>query len=483
MGFFGNLFGSAPRDKAATPAVRPDVRARFDAAESTDDARHWANADYLSLDGALTPWVRRKMRNRARYERNSNSYLAGITETIAVDLVGTGPRLQLDAGDEAADRVIERRFFDDMWRIDLPGKLRTMRQSKLIDGEAFAQFITNPKLDGVQLDLRLIEAEMIATPPGIYQFAVTPEGSVVDGMEFDAVGNVSAYLVLKYHPGSNWFQSSFDFTRVDASKIVHWFSAQRPQQHRGISEVAPALRLFANMRRYTEATIAAAEIAADMAAFIHSNSPAAEVDEVDPFQSVEIEKRTLTTLPEGWSVSQLKAEQPVSTYSQFKREIVSEIGRALNLPFNISALDSSSYNYASGRMDAGIYHATQRVARDELERVLLDRLFCEWADEAALLPGYIPEGLPPISEWRWSWVWDGREHVDPSKEAQAIETRLRTNTTTLAAEYAKAGKNWETELRQRAAEVSLARELGLPELSMMQQQPQQPQPASENAAP
>jgi capsid protein len=77
-------------------------------------------------------------------------------------------------------------------------------------------------------------------------------------------------------------------------------------------------------------------------------------------------------------------------------------------------------------------------------------------------------------------VWDGREHVDPAKEANAIETRLRTNTTTLSAEYAKAGKNWETELRQRAAEVTLARELGLPEII---QQPQQPQPSPEDAAP
>jgi capsid protein len=82
-------------------------------------------------------------------------------------------------------------------------------------------------------------------------------------------------------------------------------------------------------------------------------------------------------------------------------------------------------------------------------------------DEAALL-GIIPANLPPVVEWNWSWVWDGNEHVDPSKEASAAETRLRTNTTTLAHEYSKQGKNWETELRQRAAELNLARELGLP---------------------
>ena len=39
------------------------------------------------------------------------------------------------------------------------------------------------------------------------------------------------------------------------------------------------------------------------------------------------------------------------------------------------------------------------------------------------------------------WFWDGHEHVDPSKEATAQEKRLANNTTTLAAEYAKQGKD------------------------------------------
>lgn len=36
-----------------------------------------------------------------------------------------------------------------------------------------------------------------------------------------------------------------------------------------------------------------------------------------------------------------------------------------------------------------------------------------------------------------------------------------SNTTVSAEEYAKCGKDWQTELRQRAREVALARELGL----------------------
>jgi hypothetical protein len=41
---------------------------------------------------------------------------------------------------------------------------------------------------------------------------------------------------------------------------------------------------------------------------------------------------------------------------------------------------------------------------------------------------------------------------------------LQNHTTTLAYEYAQQGRDWESELRQRAKEVALMNELGLPVL-------------------
>ena len=66
-----------------------------------------------------------------------------------------------------------------------------------------------------------------------------------------------------------------------------------------------------------------------------------------------------------------------------------------------------------------------------------------------------------LCDCRHVWFWDGQEHVDPAKEATAQQKRLESNTTTLASEYAKQGKDWETELRQRAREKSLMKELGI----------------------
>ena len=90
--------------------VRPArvVRGRYDAAQTTsDNERHWANADFLAADAANSPEVRRALRCRARYEVANNSYAKGIVLTLANDVVGTGPRLQMLARDPAVNQTVE----------------------------------------------------------------------------------------------------------------------------------------------------------------------------------------------------------------------------------------------------------------------------------------------------------------------------------------------------------------------------------------
>ena len=135
------------------------------------------------------------------------------------------------------------------------------------------------------------------------------------------------------------------------------------------------------------------------------------------------------------------------------------------MPYNIAAGDSSGYNYASGRMDHQVYYKSIRVEQESIGRNVLDRIFAEWLAEAVLISGLIPARFRSVLATTTVpphiWFFDGTEHVDPAKEATAQQTRLASNTTTLAAEYAKQGKDWEPEVRQRAKEINLLRELGI----------------------
>jgi capsid protein len=333
-----------------------------------------------------------------------------------------------------------------------------MRMAKATDGEAFAILGVNQKLKAPgTLDVLLVEADRVATP--VAKLSVP---GIVDGIQFDRAENPVQYFVLRGHPGGDGLIDSIsdEYIVYDAEAMIHWFRPDRPEQHRGVPEITPALPLFAQLRRYTLAVLAAAETAADFAAVLYTDAPAnGEAAAVEPMDVVALEKRMATTLPDGWKLGQIKAEQPGTTYGEFKRELLNEIARCLNMPFNVAAGNSSGYNYASGRLDHQTYFKSIRVEQAACNALVLDRIFAAWlaelvsSGEMAFLRG---QPIPPHQ-----WFWDGVEHVDPAKEASAQATRLGSHTTTLAAEYARQGKDWETELRQRAKERQLMDELGL----------------------
>lgn len=289
------------------------VRARYDAAANNDDnRRHWANADGLSANSANSPEVRRVLRNRARYEVANNSYARGIVLTLAHDVVGTGPRLQLLTPDPEANNRIEREFQRWAKAIRLPETLRTMRFARAEDGETFAILTSNPLLPtSVKLNLRLVEADQVTTPD------LNPlQPSAVDGIVFDEAGNPIQYHVLREHPGDGRLVGTIlDYDRLPADAVIHWFRTDRPGQARGVPDIMPALPLFAQLRRYTLAVIAAAETAADFAGILYTDAPAnGEADSAEPFEPIELEKRALLTMPGGWKMSQMEAEQPCSNY-------------------------------------------------------------------------------------------------------------------------------------------------------------------------
>jgi capsid protein len=268
--------------------------------------------------------------------------------------------------------------------------------------------------------------------------------------------------VLRAHPGSLFGLPTAEFDRVPASGMVHVFRVDRPGQSRGIPELTPALPLFAQLRRYTLAVLGAAETAADFAGILYTDAPAAgEAESIEPMDTVELESRALVTMPAGWKMGQVDAKQPSTTYGEFKREILNEIARCLNMPFNVAAGNSASYNYASGRLDHQTYFKAIRVERSEFETRVLDRILNEWLREASRALDVVPAALRDAMSVPHAWFWDGHEHVDPAKEATAQSTRLASHTTTLAAEYARMGLDWEDQIRQRAKEIELMDELGL----------------------
>ena len=421
----------------------------YDSARTTDDnARHWQWANSLSAKAANSPGVRRKLRNRSRYEVANNSYAKGIVSTLANDTIGTGPRLQVTTDRREIASLIEAAF--DQWSHDvsLPDKLRTIRSASAVDGESFL-ILKSFKRRGVRLGLDLIEADQVCAS---WEFDAL--NSFGDGIEYDSDGNPTKYRVVFNRDEP--LRHPLNAQEIRAESVVHYFRHDRPGQLRGIPELLPALPLFAQLRRYTLSVLTASEQAAAMAGVLHTDtSPNVEPANVEPMDTIDIERGMLTTVPAGWRMSQMRAEQPTTSYAEFKHEILNEIARCLNMPFNIAAGNSAGYNYASGRLDHQTYFKSVRVEQHRIETIILSRIFEQWYREFRDVVKAAPVRIKP------HWFWDGHEHVDPAKEASAQATRLANHTTTYADEYARRGLDWEQQLRQRSKELELMATLGL----------------------
>lgn len=453
----------APKDKP------PTIVARYDSARTdTSNERYWINADANSPNVANNKEDREKISRRARYERKNNGYAKSLVATVAADTIGTGPRPQVTLGPDRPTefaRKIEAAWCS--WACDpivsLTDKLLLMEEGEVVDGESFGILRTNPGIrHPVKLDLQVIEPEMVYDPNAPFN---DPER--IDGIRFDAFGNPVSYAILREHPGDlNFMTVKPDVTYIEAANVLHWFRPSRAGEARGVSNLTSALDKFAQVRRFEKAVLTAAETAAVLSAILKTNLMPGDYENDDDtapvmWEKIPLEPGTMLTAPEGWEAYQMKAEQPVSTFGDFKGEQLDSAGRAVQAPSNVVRGHSRDYNFASGRLDYVIWHRAIRIRRYRLRIRVLDRLFRAFMADAMIRPNVLPANLPPLEEWSWSWHWDGFESIDPVKDATADQIELQTGLATYKQKLAERGIDVEEHFEEMAREQKMAKSLGL----------------------
>lgn len=445
-----SLFGLArsPRER---------LNARWEVA-SPARARLFPGADAYSADAALIPAVRKAMRERCRTQVQNDPVADGIVDTAANDLVGSGPRLQvLIDGDADADKI------ESVWEewadeINLAETLRVMRRARATDGESLGVLVSNDSLTHpVKLEVKLVETEQLHDPNPA---ALMSPSSMTDGILLDALGHPSMYRFLRSHPGDSLRLDPLAYEDVPAKYVLHYFKRSRAGQHRGVPDIAPALIRFAHLNRFIMATLTAAEFAASNAGVVRTNAaPVDGAESLNALEELELDRNTYTVLPEGWGIEQVRPEHPATTYKEFRREVLSDIARCLQMPLNVAILNSSGFNFSSGKLDHLVYHRAVGIERQRMAALVLEPLFAMFMSEAVLVEGLLPQVGRVRGRLKHRWVWPGIGAIDPLKEAQAQQARLSAGVTTLAREFSDAGLDWRDELDQRMQEIAARKRL------------------------
>jgi capsid protein len=412
------------------------LRAKYDAAQTTpENEALWASADRLSADAATSASVRKRIRERSRYEAANSSFYAAALETDAAAMIGPGPSKRFFFGDEEVDRTARDLFRAYARRSHMGRKLQLMRKAALRDGEVVGIRYRNQTLppQGVQTDVMVVECDRLSAP-----YDAVNERRNVDGVLLNADGDPIRYQILDRHPGADeiWDLGLFgEFSTHEAADVIHYFLADRPGQHRGLPAVTPCLSLFAQFRRYKLAVLTAAETAANLAAvlkldatvlstMLDANPDLTSSDLIlGQDELFDLVRGSMPAIPAGYSIDQLKAEQPTTTLEMFERVLLREIGRCFGQTYAVLVGDSSNANMSSGNLDERRWWSYLESQRAIFDETVIDRWTEWWWAEQRLQAYALPYAARQQADPRHRTTWSTRfEHNDPNKVASATAT-------------------------------------------------------------
>ena len=293
------------------------------------------------------------------------------------------------------------------------------------------------------LRLHLIEADRVGTPktagarPFLTEGTAENGNKIYDGVEVDESGKVVAYYICNSYPSEyvteevKWHRVSSFGEKTGLPNILHIMSAERPDQYRGVSYLAPVIEVLLQQRRYTESELTAALIQSYFTAWIttqtdNSDYPFNEVEEPqvsDSENEYEMGPGMVNHLMPGENVTLGNPNIPTAGFDAFVKSIIKQVGSALELPYDVLIKEfNASYSAAKGALEEA--WETFKMRRSWFVNDFCKPVYETWLAEAVAIgrikaPGFFTD--PKIRDAWCGARWDGpaQTHLDPVKEANA----------------------------------------------------------------
>lgn len=373
-------------------------------------------------------------------------------------------------------------------------------QCYLIDGDSFAAFKYREPIPGMPYALRLqvFEASRVCNP-GVQSMmgAISPwmvivknpqnGNRIINGVEIDNDGAVTAYWVCNKYPydPTNTTQLP-EWQRVDAfgkqtgqPNILQICHDERPEQYRGVPYLAPVIEVIKQVGRYSDAELTSAIIKSFFSVFFKetyagTNGQFPITEALNSYEKVSLDPNTfelgpgaMNILPPGYDVTSMDPQRSLSTFEPFTKELIKQIGAAIEQPYEV-LMKSFNSSYTASRAAL-----LQAWATFKTRRVWFARDFCQpsyetWLAESITIgrikaPGYFED---PLIRKAWSnaeWYGPVMGVLDPVKEVQGAALRVYHGFSTREKEAAEmTGTSWNENVERLAIERKTLDNLGLP---------------------
>lgn len=435
------------------------------------------------------------LRERSRDLCRNSPLAGGAVNTMVTSIVGSGLKLQsrpntklLGMSEEEADlwknntevlfrQWAERQHCDAALTQNFYGIQATAFRSVLESGDIlvltpFKSSQTSP----FALRLQMIEGDRVCNP----KFK-TDTNELAGGVQMDELGAPVGYHVLKTHPGSivpkeyEWDYFAAFGANTGRRNVIHLFDKRRPGQTRGYPVLAPVIETLKQLDRYTEAEIMAAVVSGMFSVFITTEdgggldvgndgvAPAANPNAGGDFK---LGNGAIVDLAPGEKIEVANPGRPNQAFDPFVQSILRQIGVALEIPFEL-LIKHFTASYSAAR--AALLEAWRffRVRREWLALAFCQPVYETWLEEAVArgfvsAPGFFDDPIIRAAYCGADWVGDAPGAIDPYKEIQAAELRLKVGVSNLEKETAAFdGSDWESNHQQQVKELKARQRDGL----------------------
>lgn len=351
----------------------------------------------------------------------------------------------------------------------------------LKNGEEFALILYDEKQEEYmpyQLRIKLVPADRISTPNSMngeydgYDKAAENGNTIMNGVEIDKNGKVTAYYICSNFPGeysekiSKWQRVEKRGRRTGNPNILHVFNAEVAEQYRGVPFLAPVITAIKQLTRYTEAEIMAAVINSMFALFVTTETGNdignfSGVDDEDedwdkgfPEKENEIKlgSGTINFLKTGEKIEPVESKHPSGNYDGFVQAVTAMIGAALEISPEV-LMKKFGQNFSASR---GALNETWRSFMMRRKWFIND--FCQqiyelWFAEAVSkgripAPGFFTDPLIRNAYTNATWTGPAQGCLNPAQEVSAAVQRIQNGLSTHEDECAAMnGSDYEDNVR------------------------------------
>jgi lambda family phage portal protein len=328
---------------------------------------------------------------------------------------------------------------------------------------------------------------------------VTPDGCILQGVQFDKVGRLVGYWIRPFVLGNFSMAPRPVFvaarTTWGRARALHIFDLLVPGQVRGLSPLIAALSPAHSKATLREFTLASAFIQSMTATTIESDMPSqqalAQFQVNDGLQGlnaggwtpeawlksrgefygeakVQLQPGVISHLAAGDKLKLHRSETPNATYDPFDKSLGRETAKAAGSSASDLSGDYSQTSFSASRLELELPSRINDRRRMAIVRPFYQTVFESWLEESIETGAIqLPEGA--LEFWQAKdaycnavWRGKGKPTSDPLKTAQADILELNNGLTTLEAKLGERGLDFEEVLAQRQHEREMLEAAGLP---------------------